>query len=114
MMNDSIYKSSDDKTPPTKEPKLEDVIRNGYNIWKAPGDGHCVIYCFGEQFDESTEFALQRLWYEFSNSSHIYMAFGTYSSPNELRSELSNYNFDKSYEFDTADLAFEALSRIYK
>ena len=42
------------------------------------------------------------------------MEFGTYLLPDELRSELSKYIFDKSYEFDTADLVFEALSKIYK
>ena len=36
------------------------------------------------------------------------MEFGTYSSPEELRSVLSKYIFDKSYESDTADLVFEA------
>ena len=106
-MNDSIYISSDDETPPTKKAK-EDDIRNDYNIWKAPVNGHCVIHCFGEQFDESKGFVLQRLWYEISNSFHIYMEFGTYSSPEELRSVLSKYIFDKSYESDTADLVFEA------
>ena len=69
---------------------------------------------FGEQFDESTAFVLQNLWYENSNSSHIYMEFGTYSSTDELRSELSKYISDKSYEFDTADLVFGALTRICK
>ena len=97
-----------------KKAKEEDVIRNDYNIWKVPGDGHCVFHCFGEQFDEITEFVLQRLWYKISNSSHMYMEFGTYASPDELRSELSKYIFDKSYEFGKADLVFDALSRIYK
>lgn len=32
----------------------------------------------------------------------------------ELRSELSKYISDKSYEFDTADLVFGALTRICK
>ena len=70
---------------------------------------------FGEQFDESTEFVPQNLWYEISNSSHIYMEFGTYTSPDKLiKSELSKYISDKSYEFDTADLVFGALTRICK
>ena len=111
MMNDSIYILSEDETPPTTE---GDDIRNDYNIWKAPEDSHCVIHCFGEQFNKSNEFVLQRLWYKVSNSSHIYMEFGTYLSPDEFTSEISKYIFDKSYEFDTAILVFEALSRIYK
>ena len=117
MMNGSIYISSvfiHDETPPTEKAKEKDDFRNYYNIWKAPGNGHCVIHCFGEQFDKGMEFVLQCLWYEISNSSHIYMEFGTYSSSDKLRSHLSKYIFDKSYECDTADLVFKALSRIYK
>ena len=78
----------DDETPPTKRAKEEDDIKNDYPIWKALGDSHCVIHCFGKQFDESTEFVLQHLWYEISNNFHIYIEFGTYSLLDELRSEL--------------------------
>ena len=107
MMNDSIYILPEEETPPTTE---EDDIRNDYNIWKAPEDSHCVIHCFGEQFNKSNEFVLQRLWYKVSNSSHIYMEFGTYLSPDELTSEISKYIFDKSYEFDTAKHFLEFIS----
>lgn len=67
-MNDSIYILSEDETPPTTE---EDDIRNDYNIWKAPEDSHCVIHCFGEQFNKGAIFILEHLWYKISNSSHI-------------------------------------------
>ena len=42
------------------------------------------------------------------------MDLGVYLSPDELRIESLKYIFDKSHEFDTADLVYEALSRIYK
>ena len=89
MMNDSIYISSDDKNPPTKKAKEEDEIRNDY-IWKSPGDGYCVIHCFGKQLHKSTEFVLQHLWYKISKTSHIYMEFGTYSSLDKLRRSYQN------------------------
>ena len=41
------------------------------------------------------------------------MELGVYLSPDELTIESLKYIFDKSYEFDTADLAYEAHSRIY-
>ena len=65
LLNDSIYISSSAETPPTKKKlKEEDDIRNDYNIWKTPGD--------------DTEFVLQCLRYEISDSSQIYMEFGDY------------------------------------
>ena len=114
MTSDSIYISSNDKTPPRKKAKEQDDIKTNYNILKAPADGHCFIHCFGEQFNKGAIFILEHLWYKISNSSHIYREFSKYLSTDKLWSELSKYAFCKSYEFETTDLIFEELSRIYK
>ena len=38
MTSDSIYISSNDKTPPRKKAKEQDDIKTNYNILKAPAD----------------------------------------------------------------------------
>ena len=83
MTSDSIYISSNDKTPPRKKANEQDDMKTNY-ILKAPADGHCFIHCFGEQFNEGAIFILEHLWYKISNSSHIYREFSKYLSTDKL------------------------------
>ena len=44
----------------------------------------------------------------------LYISFGTYESPEDLRIELAKYTFSKNYSSDTADLIIEALTKVYE
>lgn len=109
-MNESVYKPSDDKSSPTKKAKEEDEIRNYYNIQKAPRVNHSVIHV-GQQFHKSK--GLYYIVYGMKfQTVPTYIWNLAYIRHQMNLDDWSTYIFDKPYEFDTADFAFEALSRI--
>ena len=44
----------------------------------------------------------------------MHMKFGEYNSPDALRIQLSKYVFEKGYDHNTYDLAFEVISNNFK
>ena len=85
-----------------------------FHLYKARGDGHCLVYCFAKRFNEATELVLEKFWHEMNGNIKLYMRFGVYESPEDLRIELAKYTFNKNYSNDTADLIIEALAKVYE
>ena len=73
-----------------------------------------MVHCFAKRFNEATELVLEKLWHEMNENIELYIKFGVYESPEDLRIELAKYTFSKNYSNDTADLIIEALAKVYK
>ena len=73
-----------------------------------------MVYYFAKGFNETTELVLEKLWHEMSENIELYIRFGVYESPEDLRIELAKYTFSKNYSNDTADLIIEALANVYE
>ena len=73
-----------------------------------------MVHCFAKRFNEATELVLEKLWHEMNENIELYIKFGVYESPEDLRIELAKYTFSKNYSNDTADLIIEALAKVYE
>ena len=73
-----------------------------------------MVHYFTKRFNEATEQVLEKLWHEMNENIELYLRFGVYESPGDLRIELANYTFSENYSNDTADLIIEALAKVYK
>ena len=51
---------------------------------------------------------------EFQKNIHLYMIFSEYRGTEGLLKSLEEYIYNKHYNQDTADLVFEALSKIFQ
>ena len=71
-----------------------------------------MIHCFAKRFKEATKLVLENLWHEMNENIELYIRFGVYESPGDLRIKLPNYTFSKNYSSDTADLIIEALAKV--
>ena len=71
-----------------------------------------MIHCFAKRFKEATKLVLENLWHEMNENIELYIRFGVYESPGDLRIKLANYTFSKNYSSDTADLIIEALAKV--
>ena len=85
-----------------------------FHLHKAKGDGHCLVHCFAKRFNKATELELEKLWDEMNENFELYIRFGVYESPEDSRIEVAKYTFSKNYSNDTADVAIEALAKVYK
>ena len=84
-----------------------------FHLHKTRGDGHCLVHCFAKRFNVATELVLEKLLLEMNKKIELYIRFGVYESPEDLRIELAKYTFSKNYSNDTADLIIEALAKVY-
>ena len=76
---------------------------------------HLFCHCFATVFShEATELVLEKLWHEMNENIELYIRFGVYESPEDLRIELAKYTFSKNYSNDTADRIIEALTKVYE
>ena len=57
---------------------------------------------------------LEKLWHEMNQNIELYIRFGVYEAPEDLRIELAKYTFSKNYSNDTADQIIEALAKVYE
>ena len=73
-----------------------------------------MVHCFAKRFNEAIELVLEKLWLEMNENIKLYVRFGLYESPEDLRIELVKYTFSKNYSNDTAELIIEALAKIYE
>ena len=73
-----------------------------------------MVHYFTKRFNEATEQVLEKLWHEMNENIELYLRFGVYESPGDLRIELANYTFSENYSNDTADLIIEALAKVYE
>ena len=73
-----------------------------------------MVHCFAKRFNEATELVLEKLWHEMNENIELYIKFGVYESPEDLRIELAKYTFSKNYSNDTADQIIEALAKVYE
>ena len=73
-----------------------------------------MVHCFAKRFNEATELVLEKLWHEMNENIELYIKFGVYESPEDLRIELAKYTFSKNYSNDTADLIIKALAKVYE
>ena len=73
-----------------------------------------MVHCFTKRFNETTELVLENLWHEMNESIELYIRFGVYESPEDLRIELAKYTCSKNYSNDTTDLIIEALAKVYE
>ena len=73
-----------------------------------------MVDCFAKRFNEAIELVLEKLWHEMNENIELYVRFGLYESPEDLRIELVKYTFSKNYSNDTAELIIEALAKIYE
>ena len=73
-----------------------------------------MVYYFAKGFNETTELVLEKLWHEMSENIELYIRFGVYESPEDLRIELAKYTFSKNYSNDTADVIIKALAKVYE
>ena len=85
-----------------------------FRLHKARGDGHSLVHCFAECFNEATELVLEKLWHVMNKNIKLYTRFGVYESPEDLRIELAKYVLIKNYFNDTTDLIIEALTKFMK
>ena len=49
-----------------------------------------------------------------NESIELYIRFGVYESPEDLRIHLAKYTCSKNYSNDTTDLIIEALAKVYE
>ena len=73
-----------------------------------------MVYCFAKRFNEATELVLEKLWHEMNENIELYIRFGVYESPEDLRIELAKYTFSKTYSNDTVNLILEAPAKVYE
>ena len=72
-----------------------------------------MVHCFAKRFNVATELVLEKLLLEMNKKIELYIRFGVYESPEDLRIELAKYTFSKNYSNDTADLIIETLAKVY-
>ena len=113
---------------PREEPEAENETENresnvtniGNNtrpmtmrVKKMIGDGHCIVHCFAEQFDESKDSVLDRVKREITDKMDVYETYSDLK-PDKINQELSDYIELNAYNSDTVDLILWALANIYK
>ena len=94
----------------TKSVKLEKEENVNFTVKTIPGDRHCIVNCVSMFLGKDTSEILSLLRNKFQENIHLYMVFSEYKSTEELLKSLE-YIFNKSYNHDTVNLVFEALSK---
>ena len=49
-----------------------------------------MVHCFAKRFNVATELVLEKLLLEMNKKIELYIRFGVYESPEDLRIELAN------------------------
>ena len=97
-----------------KNVKLEKEENVNFTVKTIPGDGHCIVNCVSMFLGKDTSEILFLLRNKFQENIHLYMVFSEYKSTEELLKCFEECIFNKSYNHDTVDLVFQALSKVFQ
>ena len=97
-----------------KNVKLEKEENVNFTVKTIPGDCHCIVNCVSMFLGKDTSEILFLLRNKFQENIHLYMVFSEYKSTEELLKCFEEYIFNKSYNHDTVDLVFQALSKVFQ